>query len=480
MFSPSSGQPLTVFHKLIDFDTGASPLTSHLRVALIDTQDLTKTSKWSLPSNVFSNRTVSLAPSSLRYLNDVGAWDYLDLSRVQPYGVMEVWDGANESRLSLDLAKTNNIATIVENANLVSGLMKRIEALQQGGNGAQIDIFSRTTVSEIENGQDERSETGSDGMNLSSWPVLSLTTTNPPSSSSPATNKKIAARLLVGADGINSPVRTYSQIAADGWDYDRHGVVASLELDPAAFPAKGSHTHLGTAYQRFLPELGGPIAMLPLPYNHASLVWSTTTENAKCLKSLSPQAMANAVNAAFRLSMPDLTYILNLPNETSQATADPLSEEYKWRLQKVESSLPAYTPPPVISVQANTVASFPLRYRHTSSYISPRIALVGDAAHTIHPLAGLGLNLGLGDVAALTRTIEQAVAHGADIGALLSLEAYPAERYLANAKTLAVCDALHKAYNVNNGLFGCMRGLGLNMVDKMGPIKDLLMKEASG
>lgn len=392
---------------------------------------------------------------------------------------MEVWDAANEARLSLNLAKTNSIATIVENANLVSGLLKRIEALQRRGNCTKVDIFSKTMVSGIENGQDEKSEIGSDGLNLSSWPVLSLTAAQP-SSESPLVDKKIAARLLVGADGINSPVRSYAQIQADGWDYNRQGVVASLELDPAACRTKEVDTQPGIAYQRFLPQFGGPIAMLPLPGNHASLVWSTNVENAKYLKSLSPQAMASAINASFRLSMPDLTYILNLPNEASATTVDPHTEEYTWRVDRIKSSLPEYTPPPVISVQRNTVASFPLRYRHTSSYISPRIALVGDAAHTIHPLAGLGLNLGLGDVAVLTHTIEQAVAHGSDIGALLSLEAYPAERYLANARTLAVCDALHKVYNVDNGLFGWMRGLGVNMIDKMEPIKDLLMKEASG
>ena len=91
----------------------------------------------------------------------------------------------------------------------------------------------------------------------------------------------LGARLLVGADGFNSPVRAFTGISAPGWDYNRMGVVATLALsDGAASPLDTGRT---TAYQRFLPSLGGPIALLPLPNNHASLVWSTTSANANYL-----------------------------------------------------------------------------------------------------------------------------------------------------------------------------------------------------
>lgn len=455
-------------------NVGSSPATSNLKVALIETQDLNSARAWNLESHQFSNRVSSLTPSTVSFLQRIGAWEHLDTDRAQKYQEMQVWDGETGSRISFDWSMETSpfedlrtVATMTENANLVRALLSRISE-----SGAEnVSIFSNTTVSSIENGIDYP-----EGPDLSAWPILNVSPTGSAESQAPY---RIAARLLVGADGINSPVRSFANISTDGWDYNRHGVVATLALsepDTAPFPV-GTRT----AYQRFLPSLGGPIALLPLPNNHATLVWSTTVENAAYLKSLSPKEFISMVNAAFRLSMPDLKYMICMerPSSSSESQGYSHEDELTWRLQHTPQ--PSQIPPMVTGVQEGSVASFPLRFRHASSYISPRVALVGDAAHVIHPLAGQGLNLGLGDVASLSSTIEYAVNHGMDIGDILSLERYPAERYLVNAKIGGACDVLHKLYNVpGNGPVAWARSLGLDVIDRIPFVKGFLMKNAEG
>lgn len=397
------------------------------------------------------------------------------MDRTQKYQEMQVWDGETGSRISFDWSMETSpfedlptVATMTENANLVRALLSRISA----SGDENVSIFSNSTVSSIENGVDHP-----DGPDLSAWPILNVSPTGSTGTEAPS---RIAARLLVGADGINSPVRSFANISTDGWDYIRHGVVATLALsDPvtAPFPV-GTRT----AYQRFLPSLGGPIALLPLPNNHATLVWSTTVENAAYLKSLPPRAFLAMVNAAFRLSMTDLKYMVRMERpSTSQPEQYSHEDELSWRLQHTPQSSSSHIPPMVTAVQEGSVASFPLRFRHASEYISPRVALVGDAAHVIHPLAGQGLNLGLGDVASLSSTIEYAVNHGMDIGDILSLERYPAERYLVNAKIGGACDMLHKLYNVpGNGPVAWARSFGLDAIDKLPFVKGFLMRNAEG
>ncbi|KAJ5744442.1 hypothetical protein N7533_009312 [Penicillium manginii] len=449
----------------------ASPVTSKLKVALVESQDLRKARGWNLDSTQFSNRVSSLTPSTVEFLRKINAWEHLDVDRVQEYQDMQVWDGETGSRISFDWSTETSpfedmrtVATMTENANLVRGLLSRIEA----SGDENLTLFSNTTVASIENGSDLQNE----GPDLSAWPIISVAPTAPGAQAQSPT--RIAARLLVGADGINSPVRSFADISTQGWDYNRHGIVATLALgdpDKPSFPA-----NMRTAYQRFLPALGGPIALLPLPNNHATLVWSTTPENAAYLKSLSTPAFLAMVNAAFRLSMTDLTYMMGMDRTSDQFSHE---DELIWRLQHTPQQ--SQIPPSAIGVQEGTVASFPLRFRHASQYISPRVALVGDAAHVIHPLAGQGLNLGMADVAALSRTIEYAVSHGMDIGDLLTLERYSSERYLPNAKIGGACDLLHKMYTIpGQGPITWARSLGLDVIDRLPFVKSFLMKNAEG
>ena len=367
---------------------------------------------------------------------------------------MQVWDGVSDARISFDWdsarpllsARTptqpTTIAYMIENANITTTLLDRLTEL--GG----VHVFSSTKVDSIELGTD------TEQLDLSSWPIITL-----------SNGKSLAARLLVGADGANSPVRTFAGIPSRGFDYSRHGVVASLKLRG---PGWGGLEHK-IAYQRFLPS--GPIAMLPLPGHMATLVWSTTPERAAKLMSLPPDDFTAMVNAGFRLSPTDLEYLHSIP--TGQEA------EIAWR-QKHTTVDERSIPMRVAEVQQGTVASFPLKMRHADAYTGERVALVGDAAHTIHPLAGQGLNQGQGDAAALVRTISHAVQTGQDIGSVLALESYTSERYAENNAMLGVCDKLHRLYSAESWPIVGLRSMGLRAVDAMGPLKGFFMGHAAG
>ncbi|KAL1651294.1 putative ubiquinone biosynthesis monooxygenase [Diplodia intermedia] len=438
-------------------EAGSSPVTSRLKIALIEGLDLEKGKLRDASPTHFANRCSSLTPASVQNLIEMGAWSHVDQSRVQPYQEMQVWDGVSDARISFDWAEVGRqpnqpttIAYMIENANLTTGLLRRLSEL--GG----VRTFSPTRVESIQLGTDSPGD-----LDLSSWPVVTL-----------SDGQTLAARLLVGADGANSPVRAFAGIHSRGWDYGRHGVVATLNLEG---PGWGGPEHK-IAYQRFLPT--GPVAMLPLPDNMASLVWSTVPERAALLRSLSPADFTAMVNAAFRLTPADLDYLHAIP--------DGQAEEVAWRLPHAAAASSTnpqtapHLPMTVTAVQDKSVAGFPLKLRHADTYIGERVALVGDAAHTIHPLAGQGLNQGQGDAASLARVVAAASRAGMDVGAQLSLEPYVADRYQANNALLGVCDKLHKLYSVGSGPVVGLRSLGLRAVDGLGAVKGLFMRAAAG
>lgn len=220
------------------------------------------------------------------------------------------------------------------------------------------------------------------------------------------------------------------------------------------------------------------------------------------------------VNAAFRLSHVDIDYIKDL--------GEGIAEEVQWR-ERVSQFDYSRVPARIIGVQDRSVASFPLRMRHADSYIAERVALVGlefypffwllafnfgwlmkyyrDAAHTVHPLAGQGLNQGIGDVQSLIKTLEAAIQYGQDIGSfsllpsnlflqflipffypgsILSLEPYFSAQYFKNNLMLGVIDKLHKLYSTTSAPVVALRSFGLSAVNTMGGLKSLIMKQASG
>lgn len=363
----------------------------------------------------------------------------MEQSRVQPYEGMRVWDGVGGGSISFQ--EEQGVAFMNENNNLVRALLRRLENL--GG----VDIVEGAKIEGIEYG----SEHGK--ADLSGWPVVKL-----------GNGREIAARLLVGADGANSPVRQWAGIESRGWEYGKVGVVATLELSASSPAGK-------TAFQRFLPN--GPIAFLPLPGAKATLVWSTTPQHAAVLKALSEEDFTATVNAAFRLSVTDIDYMLTLPSGQL--------DEFTWRSSITSSASSTSSLPEMVEgIQANSRASFPLKMKHADSYTSERIALIGDAAHSIHPLAGQGLNMGQGDVEALIQCIARSVETGADLGVQLNLEPYGRERWGRNALLMGVCDGLERGFGIGSGPLVAVRSWGLDLVDRLEGGKKFVMGQASG
>ncbi|KAG0364440.1 hypothetical protein BC939DRAFT_435848 [Gamsiella multidivaricata] len=484
--------------------------SSTQKIALIEAFDLSNHINWSPRADQYSNRVSSLTPKSVAFLKNIGVWPELDPSRVTGLEGMQVWDGVSGARITFDAANVNStqssflhqvfsgpkvsninvngsefqertvgnqesspLAWMTENLHVQYGLQKQI--LSHQARGVSLDIFEKTKVQGITASQREAAEAADPThLDVSDWPVIELDN-----------GKKLQTRLLVGADGVNSPVRSFANIESLGWDYGQFGLVATLKVDPLTSTAPGHGR--GVAWQRFLPT--GPIAMLPLNNGLASLVWSTTPKIAQDLKKLPPRDFCALVNAGFNASPADLEYLYKNIGADGQPLVD-FQQEISWRasVQDMEASKTMVRgtggedpkPPMVVDVQENTRAPFPLRMRNSNSYVEDRVVLVGDAAHTVHPLAGQGLNQGLADVECLARVIEQSLLSGSDIGNIHSLTPYSSERFLPNLAMLGTVDKLSKLYNTDFGPIVWARSLGLTAVDNMGPFKSEIMKFAMG
>lgn len=238
--------------------------------------------------------------------------------------------------------------------------------------------------------------------------------------------RTLSARILVGADGRKSGVAERAGITRSGWDYGQVALVAAIEHEKP---------HQGIAHQFFMPT--GPLAILPLPGNRCSIVWSETAENAATIAALDDDDFLAVLRPRFgdflgqiRLAGPRFSYPLNL-----------------------------------------TLAN---------AYVAPRVALVGDAAHGVHPIAGQGLNLGLRDVAALAEVLVEAMRRGEDIGAIDVLERYQGWRRF-DATTLALgMDAVNRLFSNDNPVLRLGRDLGMGVVQAIGPLRRGFMRQAAG
>ncbi|THU97746.1 ubiquinone biosynthesis hydrox [Dendrothele bispora CBS 962.96] len=455
-------------------------LRESLKVALVEAGDLSKVQNWVPADGTYSNRVVSLTNASQAFLNDIGSWSHIEMDRTAPIEEMQVWDGISDARIEFSAAEMSlsnpgqGMARLTEVLNLQRALLRHLELMPH------VEVIDKTKVMGI-------SPESVDG----GWPLVQL-----------ENGRVLRSRLLVGADGLNSPVRSFAKIPTYGWAYDTHAIVATM-FHSAKNPYHGPNT---TAFQRFLPT--GPIAFLPLSSTASSLVWSTKPDLAAALKNVEPSVLARMINAAFRLPEVSMRYLHDRIREAHQAgtpiTDAEIKSEIQWREQSHSiGSNSAYSSAPfdmseellgippdgsellpslVTSIQPGTVASFPLRYNHTETYIGEgegsRTVLVGDAAHTIHPLAGQGLNLGLGDVECLARVIQSAVLRGGDIGSYTSLLPYSRERYLENHKIMSACDKLHKLYSMSFGPVVSARSVGLEVLNEFDSIKAAFMMTA--
>ncbi|MBB3190114.1 UbiH/UbiF/VisC/COQ6 family ubiquinone biosynthesis hydroxylase [Halomonas cerina] len=245
-----------------------------------------------------------------------------------------------------------------------------------------------------------------------------------------ADGRRLVAPLVVAADGARSALRQLAGIEVAARDTGQVAVVTTVRTE---------HRHGGVARQVFLPT--GPLAFLPLTVDgedrYCSIVWSTSPEEAERLTAASAEALGEALATAVGQ-----------------------------RLGEVE----------VI----DTALAVPLVQRHARHYVQSGLALVGDAAHSIHPLAGQGVNLGLMDAAVLAEELVAARRRGVPLGELRLLSRYARRRRGDNAAMLALMDAFRLLFGASHPALTLARNLGLSGVDRLTPLKRLLMQQATG
>jgi 2-octaprenyl-6-methoxyphenol hydroxylase len=241
-----------------------------------------------------------------------------------------------------------------------------------------------------------------------------------------ADGRLLRAPLVVGCEGRGSVTREAAGIDVHGWSYGQSGVVATVHLE---------RDHQGVAYEYFLPS--GPFAILPLTEQRASLVWTEPTRRGEALRG----ARDEVFHAHLRRRFGDF-------------------------LGRVEAKGPRFV--------------YPLSMQLATELVAPRLALVGDAAHAIHPLAGQGLNLGLKDAAALAEVLAEAMRLGEDIGSLQVLERYARWRRLDNIAVSLACDGFNRLFSNDNPLLRAGRGAGMALVNRLGPARRFFMQEAGG
>ena len=236
----------------------------------------------------------------------------------------------------------------------------------------------------------------------------------------------VAARLLVAADGARSKIRERAGIATHGWDYSQSSIVTTVAHE---------RDHGGRAEEHFLPA--GPFAILPLKGCRSSIVWTE-----------------EKTEAARIMALPDADFHTEL------------ERRFGLHLGEIEA--------------VGGRHAFPLSLAVARAFVAERVALIGDAAHVIHPIAGQGLNMGLKDVAALAEVIVDAARLGIDIGAAATLDRYQRWRRFDTAAMGLATDSLNRLFSNRSDVLRLVRDVGLGMIDRLPSLKQLFMREAAG
>jgi 2-octaprenyl-6-methoxyphenol hydroxylase len=236
----------------------------------------------------------------------------------------------------------------------------------------------------------------------------------------------VGARLLVAADGARSAIRARAGIANHGWRYDQSAIVTTVAH---------ARDHQGRAEEHFLPA--GPFAILPLTGRRSSIVWAERTPDAERIVALSDDEFHRELEQRFGLELGEITVV-------------------------------------------GPRRVHPLGLAMARAFIADRLALVGDAAHVIHPIAGQGLNMGLKDVAALAEVIVDAVRLGLDPGALAVLERYQRWRRFDTLAMGIATDGLNRLFSNRSDVLRLLRDVGLGLVDRLPALKQLFIREAAG
>ncbi|KAA8582240.1 hypothetical protein FQN60_008980, partial [Etheostoma spectabile] len=374
-----------------------------------------------VPEN-YSIRVSSISPGSASILSACGA-------RLIS-GTNKVWDACSDALITFDKENLQDeMAYIVENDIIVAALTKQLDCLSDN-----VQVKYRSKVVKY------------------AWPLPHQAADSIPwVKVTLASGETVQTKLLIGADGPNSMVRQELGIPTVKWNYDQSAVVAVLHLSEP--------TENNVAWQRFLPT--GPIAMLPLSDTESSLVWSTSHRLAEELLELDEESFVDAINSAF------------WRNENQSELIETAGSLFRGALSVIMPSAgsPRQLPPSVAGIGPKTRVMFPLGIGHASEYIRHRVALIGDAAHRVHPLAGQGANLGFGDVACLTQLVSQAAFDGKDLGAMQHMLQYETERQRHNLPMMAAIDLMKRLYSTNAAPAVLLRTFGLQATNMLPALK---------
>ena len=236
----------------------------------------------------------------------------------------------------------------------------------------------------------------------------------------------IEAGLLVAADGARSKLRERAGIVTHGWDYNQSGIVVTVAHE---------RDHQGRAEEHFMPA--GPFASLPLTGKRSSLVWTESRAEAARIVALDADEFHRELEQRFGLQLGEVK-ALDKPR------------------------------------------AFPLSYFVARSFIGERLALIGDAAHVIHPIAGQGLNMGLKDVAALAEVVVDAARLGIDFGQTDVLERYQRWRRFDTMAMGLATNSLNFLFSNKSTLLRTVRDIGLGLVDRAPPLKNMFIRQAAG
>lgn len=381
---------------LVGASLAAALKSSGLNIALLESQaDIGLLESQSIAGNYtgWDSRIYAISPGNAAFLAECGAWQHLDMGRVQPVTAMRVFgDEGAELDFSAYQIGAPELNFILENRLLQHTLWQE---LRQQDN---LTLFNPARCASLAWHDAHAELTLEDG-------------------------RELRAKLIVGADGRDSWVRLQAGITAAPELYRQHGVVANFIAEKP---------HRGTAFQWFQPD--GILALLPLPQQMVSMVWSVCPEKSAALLALPQEALCAQVAAASHHTLGELKLV---------------------------------TPP----------AAFPLRILNLPHIIAPRLALVGDAAHNVHPLAGQGVNLGFRDARELARVLQQRGAQ-TDCGDPHLLRRYDRARREDIVSMQFTTYTLKHLFNNNNPLLRSVRNLGLSFANQLPPLKKVLARHA--